>query len=101
MFSLRLETVIKTDGIHIRFYPFHFKTKFISWDEIHKVYVREYSPLREFGGWGIKYSMIGNGKAYNVSGKIGLQLEYGRGKMLLIGTRKGEELKALLEKLSK
>lgn len=97
MLSLRLETTIKEDGIYLRFYPFHLKTKFISWQEITKAYVREYSPLFEFGGWGIRYTF--DGKAYNVYGKIGLQLEYGKGKKLLVGTRKGEELKALLDEL--
>jgi hypothetical protein len=64
-----------------------------------KIYVREYSPLGEYGGWGIRYTISGAGKAYNISGKIGLQLEFTTGKKVLIGTHKGEEIKEILTRI--
>jgi hypothetical protein len=39
----------------------------------------------EYGGWGIKYGKMG--KAYNVSGNRGVQLEFTDGKRLLIGSQ--------------
>lgn len=97
--SCRLDTNIKRDGIYVRFYPFHFKTKYFIWDELEQFFVREYSPLKEFGGWGIRYGFFGKGTAYNVSGNRGLQLEFTNHKKLLIGTNKPEELKEVLYKI--
>ncbi|SDL02555.1 hypothetical protein SAMN04487898_11451 [Pedobacter sp. ok626] len=73
--------------------------KHYSWDVIDKYYIRTYSPLGEYGGWGIRYSMSGQGMAYNVSGNKGLQLELNNGKKILIGTNNPTELEAALTKL--
>ena len=63
---------------------------------IAKAYVRTYSPLGEYGGWGLRYSLSGNGMAYNVSGNKGLQLELSNGKKVLFSTNKLEELELFL-----
>ena len=81
---MNLSTRIDETGIHVRFFPFHFREKHFAWEDISKAYVRRYSPLWEFGGWGIKYGF--QGKAYNVSGNEGIQLELKSGKRVLIGT---------------
>ena len=52
---MNLSTRIDETGIHVRFFPFHFREKHFAWEDISKAYVRRYSPLWEFGGWGIKY----------------------------------------------
>jgi len=98
---LQLETQIKKDGIYVRFFPFHLSWKSFAWDEIEKAYIREYAPIGDFGGWGIRYGLFGKGKAYNVSGTQGLQLEFKNGKKLLIGTQKPNELMAALTKLGR
>lgn len=92
----RLETRIKEDGVYIRFFPFHLKFKFYSWDSIRKSYLRKYSPLGEYGGWGVRLGLFGKGTAYNVSGNWGLQLEFTSKKKLLIGTARPEELRRTL-----
>lgn len=94
LFILNLETEISQEGISVRFFPFHLKKKFFAWDEIAKAEVREYSPLLEYGGWGIRRGK--SGRAYNVKGKMGLQLVLKNGKKVLIGTQKAEELKQIL-----
>jgi hypothetical protein len=96
-YFLKLETQITQEGIYIRFFPFHQKFKYFDWRFVNKSYLRKYKPLLEYGGWGIRYGF--SGKAYNVSGNDGLQLEYGESKRLLIGTKKPEELKTLLRHL--
>lgn len=96
----RLETTINDEGIEIKYIPFLFRPKKWSWDMIEKIYVREYSPLIEYGGWGIR-TTFRNGKAYNVSGRFGLQLILTNGKKVLIGTLKHEELQQILIKLKK
>ncbi|MBR5470034.1 MAG: hypothetical protein IKU78_06160 [Paludibacteraceae bacterium] len=94
LFVLNLETEISSEGISVRFFPFHLKKKFFAWDEIVKAEVREYSPLLEYGGWGIRRGK--SGVAYNVKGNMGLQLVLKSGKKILIGTQKTEELKQIL-----
>ncbi len=99
--SLRLDTLIKKDGIYVRFFPFSLSYGFYSWDTIAKVYVRQYKPIAEFGGWGLRYSMSGKGRALNVSGNMGLQLEFKDGKKLLIGTQKPKEIELVLTNLGR
>lgn len=94
IFSMRLETEIDHNAISIRVFPF--RTKEIKWDDIQTAYIRPYSPIMEYGGWGIRYSFR-NGRAYNMSGKIGLQLILTNGKKILIGTQQGDKLSRVLE----
>ncbi|GHT54924.1 hypothetical protein AGMMS49982_20320 [Bacteroidia bacterium] len=95
----RLETQIKEDGIYVRYFPYQKQYIHLAWDEISKLYVRQYRPLSEYGGWGFNYG--GYKKALTVSGKMGLQIEFTNGKKLLIGTQKPDELTELLNKMEK
>jgi hypothetical protein len=97
--QMKLTTRITEEGIYVRFFPFHFKEKFFAWDTLSASYVRTYSPLMEYGGWGIKYSFKGNGLVYNTAGNVGLQLYFKEGDPVLIGTQKGEEIKQVLAAL--
>ena len=90
LLTLLIETRINEDGIYVKLFPFQFTHKKYAWTEVSKLYLRQYSPIAEYGGWGIRYGI--NGKAYNVSGNMGLQLEFISGKKLLIGTNKPKEL---------
>jgi hypothetical protein len=99
--QMKLVTRIAEEGIYVRFTPFHFKEKFYPWDSLSACYVRTYSPLMEYGGWGIKYGFGGQGLVYNVSGDIGLQLKFKKGDPVLIGTQKGEEIKAKLVEMGR
>ncbi len=92
--SIRLDTEIKTDGVYVRFFPIHKKFRFYPWAELEQVYVRKYSPMGEYGGWGLRG--IGKNRALNISGNQGLQLVVKDGRKLLIGTRKPEEINAAL-----
>jgi hypothetical protein len=87
----RLETRIDRKGVSFRFIPFHRTWREIDWKMISRAYVRYYKPLSEFGGYGIRLGLK-SGKAYNVSGNQGLQIELKNGKKLLIGTRRPEEM---------
>ena len=87
--------------MYIRFFPFHLKFKFYPWDSIRKSYLRQYSPLGEYGGWGLRIGLFGKGTAYNVSGNWGLQLEFTNKKKLLIGTVRPEELSSTLENMGR
>lgn len=95
-----LETKINAEGVFYKFRLFHFKYRHILWDDIEKIYTREYKPVREYGGWGIKGSRK-HGKAYNVSGNKGIQIELKNGKKILIGTQKTQEVESILIQLNK
>lgn len=88
---LKLEVWIDNQGIHYRFFPLIFKERIISFAEIKKYEIRKYSPLLDYGGWGIKKS-IRWGRAYNVSGNAGLQLYLNNGKKILFGTQKPQAM---------
>jgi hypothetical protein len=87
-YKLKLITEVGHDGIHIRFFPL--TRRKISFHSITSCKARTYRPIKEYGGWGIRFSM--KGKAYNVSGNRGVQLEFKEGRPLLIGSQRAEEL---------
>ena len=97
LFKVKLETGIRKEGIYYRFFPFHFRKKLISKAEIRSFEVRQYKPITEYGGWGIRPGIRGRGRAYNVSGNMGLQLYLTNGKKLLIGTQKPSEIGKAME----
>lgn len=98
IFIFKLTTRIDEKGIHYKFFPFHWEFKLISWNEISKAQVRTYDPIGDFGGWGLKGSWSkSKGKAINVSGDIGIQLELISGKKLLIGTQKKNDAQRVLD----
>jgi Family of unknown function (DUF6141) len=96
---IKMITEIRTDGLYYKMYPL-MGFKKIAASEIKDWEVKEYSPLKEFGGWGIRFSAKkGGGKAINVKGKHGLQLELNSGKKILIGSQDPEKIKAAMQKL--
>lgn len=98
----RLHTEISREGILFQYKPFHRKAKIIRWDQVNDCYIRIYSPIKEYGGWGLRTGFNAkNGKAYNVSGNIGIQLELKDGKKILIGTKKGKEAERSLKSFLK
>ncbi len=97
MFFSKLSILIRGDGIHVSFFPF-FREKIFSPDKIERYEVRKFKPIAEYGGYGLRYS-IRHGKAYNMSGNMGLQLYFNDGKKLLIGTKRSEALKRAMDKL--
>lgn len=95
----RLYLEVREDGIHFRFPPFVWKWKKISRDEIEKYTVGKYNPIMEYGGYGVRKSYGRYGKAYNVSGNIGLRLTLRNGKVVLFGTQRKQALEYALQKM--
>lgn len=108
IFSLKLKTRIDEKGITYQFFPIHLKSKIIAWSDLNKCYVRKYSPIKEYGGWGLrggwrKSNKLGirtSGRAYNVKGNNGIQLEFKDGRKLLFGTQELEKAKQVLKTYS-
>lgn len=98
---LTLETIIDEDGVAYRFKPFQRKPKVIKAVDIVRYEVKKYSPLKDYGGWGIRYGSAKNGRAYNVSGNQGVLFEFKNGKRFMLGTQKPSEIRSALDKLMK
>ena len=92
--SVKLRTRIDDEGVHFRMNVFQWKERTIPWSEIDRIYVRQYSPLKEYGGWGIKKGR--NGWAYTLSGNYGIQVVKKDGKEIMVGTRQPEAAKEYL-----
>ena len=99
LFGSKLITTVTNENLVITFKPLTGKT--ISFDKtnIDKYEIREYKPTMEYGGYGVKQGKKGVGKAYNVSGKVGLQLYLKDGKKILIGTQRGDALVRAMGKM--
>ena len=87
---MKLETEVRSDGLYVRFFPVHIRYKKFTSEDLLESHARTYRPIAEYGGWGIKWGKAG--KAYNMSGKEGVQLVFKNGKRLLIGSQKSGEL---------
>ena len=94
-FELRIK--VNEDGFHYQFFPFHIKSHTIKLEDIEKFKAMEYSPLKEYGGWGIRYGF--KGKAYNVSGNLGVKVHLTNGRNILFGSQKHKELEKALKQV--
>lgn len=91
-YSVKLIVEVSEDAIHIRFFPLY--TRIVSLRDLRSYEVRQYRPILDYGGWGIRWASGKGWKgwAYNVSGNRGVQLELSNGKGLLIGSQNPEKL---------
>jgi hypothetical protein len=92
MFALRMSVMVTHEALYVRYFPFLNRRIVIG--EIERCAPRTYSPIGEYGGWGIRG--FGKNRAYNVSGNRGVQLRLVSGRRLLIGSQRPEELAAAL-----
>ena len=92
MVAIELRVEARDDALHIRFFPF--LNRRIPYPDIRRAEARRYNPLLEYGGWGLRYGR--HGKAYNVSGNWGVQLELASGERLLLGSQDADALSAAI-----
>lgn len=95
--SMKLETVIDAQSISVRFRGIPFCKRTIAWHDIKTVSLIDYSPLIDYGGWGVRYGMAGNGWCYNVAGNKGIKLFYQNGSPFLIGTQQADAAQKVIE----
>ena len=92
MYRMELEVRVDVDALHVRFFPF-IRRRF-AYADIRSAEARVYSPLGEYGGWGIRFGRAG--KAYNVSGNEGVLVETIKGDRVMIGSQRAKELEAAI-----
>ncbi len=90
---IRLHTVVTDEEVQVRLRPF--PRRRIPLEQITHCEARTYRPIREYGGWGLRYG-FGRGWAYNVKGNQGVQLELESAKPLLIGSQRSTDLAAMI-----
>ena len=93
LLNLRL-TVVVTDRIAIRFFPFMPRARVILPDEIRQHQATKYDPILDYGGWGIKGTR--SDRSYNMMGDEGVKLFLKSGRTVLIGSQRPGELDAAI-----
>ena len=86
---LKLVTEVRGDGLYVCF-VWLWPERTIPWDQIRDVATRTYRPIRDFGGWGVRWAA--RGIVYHARGKRGVRLVLASGERLLIGSQRPEEL---------
>ena len=92
--SLEMATTVDADGMEVRFVLGFASMRFAVAD-MASVRAVTYHPMREFGGWGVRWGR-GGSRAYNVSGNRGVEIIHASGRRWIIGSQRAEELAAAL-----
>lgn len=94
LWTARLTTEVRDDGLYVKFEPFHRSFKRIPFEDISAYEAAGYSPLR-YGGWGFRWTP--RTVAYTVSGRSGVNFERANGKSLYVGSDRPSELMAAVQ----
>lgn len=87
---VRLRVRVRPDVLTMSYRPFFRKRWAI--DQVARAEARQFRPLAEYWGWGIRLSWQGRGWCYTVEGDRGVQVTLTSGKTFLIGSRRADEL---------
>ncbi|MFM7078548.1 MAG: hypothetical protein ACKOYC_02030 [Bacteroidota bacterium] len=72
------------------------KFRLVSMSDVERIWIRQYRPISEYGGWGIRYGS--SGFAVNLKGSYGIQIAFKSGKKILIGTSQPARMNEALTK---
>lgn len=97
LLSLELRTTVDGSGLHVRFRPPIGGHDFAPGD-IASVEAVTYQPVKQFGGWGVRFGRHGS-RALNVSGNRGVEIVERGGRRWVIGSQRPEELAAAVAAL--
>ena len=98
-YTMKLKTRVSEKGLYYQFFPIHIKERVILFEDIESFKARTYSPIKEFGGWGIRYGF--ESKAYNVSGDQGVQIILKNKRKVLFGSQNHKQLEKAMRISSK
>ena len=91
----KLVTDVDDRGVHVSFHLL-WPTRHIPLEDVQRAHATEYSPLVDYGGWGVRLSW--KGWAFNTGGAEGVLVETKSGKRIMIGSRRANELEAAIAK---
>ncbi len=87
--SMKLVTEVRDAGLlvwFVRLWP----ERTIPWEEIRGVETRTYRPIRDFGGWGVRWAA--RGIVYHARGSRGVRLVLASGERVLVGSQDADAL---------
>lgn len=85
-----LSLQVDEKSVCYRFFPFHLRFRSIAKSEISKIEIRDFDPVSDFGGWGIRYDFGKKRFAYIIKGKRGILVTRKDGRQLIVGTQVSE-----------
>jgi len=89
-YRMTLSTTVVPGELQVRFWPFILRPVRIPLHTLRHYERITYKPIRDYGGWGIRWGY--QGKAYNMSGNEGVRLHFYNHEPLLIGSQQAKEL---------
>lgn len=95
--TAKLSVEVRTNGLFVKFFPFHRKWRPISLEGAVNAEHVCYAPIKDYGGWGIRYGF--KKKAYNISGSKGVRINYNNAHHILIGSKNGDQLQSAIESI--
>lgn len=95
LMTIKLDVRLDHKGIHYKYSPFINKWRLIAKSDIISIEVIKYAPISDYRGWGLKGNKTT--KAYSVIGDMGILLDVGEEKKIMIGTQRGSELSVFVE----
>ncbi|MHB9037922.1 MAG: hypothetical protein ACYC64_14790 [Armatimonadota bacterium] len=89
-----LRMIVTSERVEVRLGFTGMRVLTLNVDEIESVDIHQFSPLLDFGGYGIRFNL--EMKAYYFRGNRGVKLTTTRGKQYLIGSDRPESLAAVI-----
>ncbi len=85
--ALALETSylsikVSPDGFYYKFFPFHFSYRKLKPEDVIEYRIVKINPMKDYGGWGIKYRFRSGGKGYICEGENGVEFRMKNGKTI-------------------
>lgn len=97
MWKAGLVVEVRDGHLHYRWLPF--VKRRLHGSDIASVEIRTYRPVRDYGGWGIKYGGGERGWSYTTGGDKGVFITCVDGKCFLLGTEDPEGLSRAIEEI--
>jgi hypothetical protein len=96
---LRMETVVDQACLTVRFGTFGWVHRTAPLESIRSVTTVEFRPIRDFGGWGIRYAK--GTWCYTTRGRRGVMVSTAEGKNFIVGSQTPELLESALRSVMK
>lgn len=87
--AARLEVEVDQECVRVQYVPF--MKRRVGLDTIRTHEAISYRPLRQWGGWGIRW-VPGRGWAYSARGDQGVRLTLLDGRIVLVGSQRAQDL---------
>lgn len=94
-FWMNLQILVNENGVFYKYFPFHKTFQKIEFENIESVEVVTYRPIKDFGGWGIRFNESTNAMTVNGNQGVLFTLQ-NQPKKLLIGSQNPEKFLKLV-----